>query len=264
MKKKKQGYRKSFRTKKKKSIFKSRIFWIAVLVFLLISGLFYFFILSPVFQIKEIRVSGSYKSSSEEIRKIVEENIETKLLFLSTKTIFFDGFSKPREEIMESFPVVYQVKIKRDFPSSLEVLVEERIAAATWRFEENNFLLDSKGVVFEKNQSVKEPVISGGRKVSLGESVIEESLVRSILEVNSKLEGEGIEVKEFLISFPKLTLRTEAGWEAYFDLEGNISTQVSNLVLVLEEEITQPKTQDLEYIDLRFQERIFYKFKDSI
>ncbi len=259
MKKKKQGYRKSFRTKKRKSIFKSRLFWIILLILALSAGLCYLFVFSPIFQIKEIKTAGNFKTSPEEIIEITEKHIKTKILFLSSESIFFDGFYQMREEIKKSFPIISKITVKRNLPSTLEVRVEERIPAATWVFQEDNFFIDKEGIVFEETEESKKPVVKGSREVSLGEEAVGKKLLKDILEISSELSDEGIEIREFSISYPKVIIKTEEGWEAYFDSEGNISVQASNLVLVLKEEISRPERKDLEYIDLRFPEKIFYK-----
>ncbi len=262
MKKKKQGYRKSFRTKKRKSIFKSRLFWIILLVLTLSGGLFYFFVFSPVFQIKEVKVAGNLKIPSEEIIEITEKHIETSILFFPSKSIFFGGFHQAREEIRNSFPLISEVVIKRDLPSALRVNIEERIPVATWVFQEDKFFLDAEGIVFEKTEASKKPVIKGSRKVPLGAEAVGKNLLKDILEISSGLSDRGIEIKEFSISYPKVTIKTEEGWEAYFDSEGNISTQAANLIVVIQEEVGETKRKDLEYVDLRFQERVFYKLRD--
>jgi cell division septal protein FtsQ len=263
MKKKKQGYRKSFRTKKRKSILRSRVFWIVLLTALASAGLFYLLFISSVFQIKEIKISGNNKVSSEEIREIVEKNSERKVVFFSSKSIFFNGFSESKKEIKNSFPLVAEVEISRRLPGLLEVSIKERLAVATWRFEEESLFLDKEGVVFEKSEEVKKPVIRGGQRVSLGESAIKSTLLEDILEINNRLEREEVEIREFLVSYPKICVKTQKGWEVYFDAEGNIATQTANLVLALKEEIPQSERDRLEYIDLRFKERIFYKFRET-
>ena len=50
-------YRRPHRIRKKKSIFRSRFFWIALLVLFFLGAIFYFLIFSPIFQIKGIKIS---------------------------------------------------------------------------------------------------------------------------------------------------------------------------------------------------------------
>ena len=96
----------------------------------------------------------------------------------------------------------------------------------------------------------------------LGQKVIEESLLKSILEIQQKLSSDlKIWITEFdILSNERLNVKTLQGWEIYFNPKGNINWQVVELGLVLEKEIPIEKVPSLEYIDLRFT-KVYYKYK---
>jgi hypothetical protein len=97
----------------------------------------------------------------------------------------------------------------------------------------------------------------------LGEKVIDEKILEFILNSDNKLKEElKINIIEFdLLSQERLNVKTEEGWEIYFDLKGDLNWQTEKLTLVLENEIPPEKRGDLEYIDLRFT-RVYYKYKN--
>ncbi len=55
----------------------------------------------------------------------------------------------------------------------------------------------------------------------------------------------------------KIDARTNEGWQAIFMPSQNFSQQLDNLKIVLREKLKN--RENLEYIDLRFGNRVFYK-----
>jgi len=55
-----------------------------------------------------------------------------------------------------------------------------------------------------------------------------------------------------------LDVKTAEGWEIYFNLEENLSWQLTQLYLLLERKISPEERRTLQYIDLRFN-KIYYK-----
>ena len=71
-----------------------------------------------------------------------------------------------------------------------------------------------------------------------------------------------INLTEALITSPiRLNVTTGEGWQIYFNLQGNpdINSQITKLNLLLNGDITPTIRKTLQYIDLRFQDRAFYK-----
>lgn len=256
-------YRKPYRIKKRKSIFSSRFFWLGILILILIGGLFYFAIFSSTFQIREIEISGNQKVSSEILENIVREKISQKVLFFSSQSIFLAHFNKINKTILEKFPQVAKVNLKRKFFDKLIVEIEERKPIAIFSHNENLFSLDREGVIFEQIEEpeskllkVKDLTLKEDQK--LGEKVIKEETLGQIseinLELNENLKIQPIEIS--IVSEERLNVKTSEGWEIYFNLKGDLNWQLTKLSLVLKERIPPEKRRNLEYIDLRF-ERVY-------
>lgn len=266
--KKKYKYKKSFRTRKKKSILKNKFFWISVLILLVLGACFYFLLFSSFFQIKEINVSGNKKVPSENIKELVSEESNKKIFFLDSRNIFLINLKETSRKLLEKFPKIDQVNLKRKFPATIEVEIKERVAKGIWCQTETCFRLDKKGIIFEGAVVAEGELIirSENEKtdIFLGKEIVKESSVEAILEIQKSL-SEQIEIKEFIISLDekKLTIKVEEGWEAYFNLEESVSEQVFNLDLVLKEKIPPEERRNLEYIDLRFGNRVYFKHKDE-
>ena len=249
-------YRKPHSYKRRKSILKNRFLWLGILVFLFLFGSAYFLFFSDFFIIEKVIVSGEQKVQQEAIKSSIP-----------SKNIFLIDIKTIRAEILDNFPQIAEVEIKRGFPDSLDVLVIKRFPLANWCQDELCFLLDNEGVIFEKIIEVQPRyVLIKGEEIvqrKLGEQVIEKDDLAHILDIETSLKSElEIPVKEIIVAKEKLIVRTIEGWEIYFNLEGDIDWQLTKLAAVLEEKIPQEKRKNLEYIELRFGNLAPYKYKD--
>ncbi len=262
-------YRRPHRYKRKKSIFRNRFFWLGVLIFIIIGATFYFLFFSEVFQVEKIILTGGKKVSTEEIKQFIEGKLEGKVLFFRTKSIFSVNLDETGKNILDNFPQISEVKIKRGLPDVLNVLVTERLGLAIWCRQDRCFLLDKEGIIFEEipgleteMAKIKDQTLRNNLK--LGEKVIEKDVFSEILKIESELKsGLKIPIKEFIVSSEeKLTAVTGGGWEIYLNLKSDVEWQMTKLRVVLEEKIPEEKRGDLEYIELRFGNFAPFKYRD--
>lgn len=139
--KKKKRRRKVFRTIK-----------ILMIIFVLIGGIA-FFLLSPIFNITEINVSGNSKISSEEIISLsgIQKNENT--FKINKKTV--------KDKIREN-PYIDTISIKRTLPDSITIYVTERVA--TYRINKANtyMLINNQGYMLEiTDEENNLPIITG-------------------------------------------------------------------------------------------------------
>ncbi len=173
-----------------------------------------------------------------------------------------------KKGILEKFPQIVKVSLKRKFPGSVIVQIEERQAAAVFCKTDNCFLIDKEGVIFENAASssnllkIQKAEETGSLpQLNLGDKVLESNLVSSILNIESKLKDDfQIAVKEALaVSNERLNVKTGEGWEIYFDPTKDLNWQTTKLKAVLEQEISQDRRKSLQYIELRFGNLASYK-----
>ena len=255
-------YRKSYQTKKKISIIKSKFFWFVVFFFIVLGSIFYFFFLSSVFEIKEIKISGNRKISTQEIRDIIEEKINKKKFLFISKNFFLTDFDDAKQ-IIEEFPAAGGVILKRKFPNKVIIDIEERTPVGIWcQSDDNCYYIDKEGVIFEKTKYKRELVINSEKEIIFGQKIIKEESLKDILEIHNELKDIELDVQDFNIldQGEKLVADIDK-WEIYFNLLENVSDQLFNLKLLLKEKIPPEQRENLEYIDLRFGSRIFYRNK---
>lgn len=256
---KKYRYKKAFKAKKKKSIFRNRFFWFGVLFIILLGAVFYFVVFSPYLQIENIEISGNQKVAAESLKNIIRDKINRKIIFFETKSILLTNLKGISEEILKKFPQIGEVNLKRRFPNQIIVGIKERISLGIWCKGENCFYFDREGIIFEKGKEdgigllIRNELLRS--ETLLGEKVIEKECLDSILKIKKGLkENFQIEIKEFFVlEEERLNLKTQEGWEVYFNLGGDIDWQIIELNLILKQRIPPEKRKNIEYIDLRFE-----------
>jgi len=272
----KKALRKPYRIKRKKSIFHNRLFWLGVLILVIAGTAFYYLFFSETFQVKKIIITGkdynpptasSHSQSEwapgvsmEELELLIDKNLEKKISFFDTKNIFLVDFNQINKIVLANFPQIAKASFGRQLPDKIKIEIEERRPAAIFIYDKNYFLLDKEGIIFEKINEENETELlkiknfTLNQDLKLGERVIEKEKVDQIMKINSGLINLNLKILEAsLMTEKRLNLKTEEGWEIYFNLEKDLDWSLTQLKLVLEEKISPER-----YIDLRF-EKLYYK-----
>lgn len=135
-----------------------------VLVFI---GFYQLFFVSSAFKLKEVKISGEFRSMSEE-----------NLLHLARvpygKNLFWVNLYGVAKRIKEN-PWIRDVQVRRKFPNGILIRVEEYQAVAILeasrpKMEPNYYLVSSEGVIFKKTRAQNAgrlPVLAGFEEAKL-------------------------------------------------------------------------------------------------
>ena len=144
----------------------------------------------PVFPLKEISVKGvdRGKADGSKLQNVTREQIEQIVRNEITGNFFTVNLSSVRQALSE-LPWVRNVKIYRDWPDGLDVLLEEHKALAQWG---NYALVNTYGEIFHATVDEKLPLFIGPMKDSSREmaqryvdfSIILKPLKQRIAELN--------------------------------------------------------------------------------
>ena len=238
-------YKKSYRTKKKRSVFnlfKNKFFWLICFVLIVLSSLAYLFIFSSVFQIKNITVLGTEKTSAEEVRIIISNN---------AKNIFFADLEEIDRMLLEKYPQIANIDIKRDLPDILLVQIEERKPVAVISKNEGYFFIDKEAVIFEEiPEKPSEMLIIKSEK-----DLVQKEQLNQVLKISSVLRNDlKLPIEEILIKSEKrIDVETMEGWNIYFNPKKDLDWQLEEFGILLKEKISLENRENLEYVDLRFE-----------
>ena len=261
--------KKSYRTRKKRSIFRNRFFWVSLLFLAVIGGLIYSLFISNIFEIKEIIITGTEKIQKADLENIVDGNNNRKIFFfLPANNLILTNTKEIKKEIINKFPIIENISVRRSWPDKLSLELKEREPFGVWCITEQPcFIIDKMGVIFQEISdfypgSLVVKNFSGGPE-QLGEKIIKEEKLESIFNIKKGLKDNSqIDIESFsVLDQERINAKTSLGWDIYFDFEGDLNWQSKELDLVLEKEIPAENRINLEYIDLRFS-RVYYKYKE--
>jgi cell division septal protein FtsQ len=255
------------RVKPKKSIFKMIWFWIAVLTFIIIFAGLYFFFFFPDIQVKNISVSGNQKVNAEELKNLVSDNTNNKILGLvDSRSIFLASNKKISKKVLDKFPEIEKTTINKSFPQTLKINIVERKPIGVFCSSENGncFFIDANGIIFEP---VAEPSADSiivrqnvnNSQVAMGKRVVERNIMDLISRVKKDLKDNfQIGLKTATVaSDTRLNMVTSENWQIYFDISANsdVESQIKKIDLLLKGEIPQEKRKNLRYINLMPKDR---------
>lgn len=257
------------RIKRKKPIFKRRFFLLGFLFFVLAGSLGYFLFFSSLFQVQRVLVQGS--SKGEEIASRLQKFVPSRILFLETKSIFLARKNTMAQVVFDQFPEVEAARVFSNFPSTLILRVIERKEAAQWCNAHSCFALDANGVIFRPDDSgnfMKIISSNNPQEAVLGETVIEVSLLSILLdfqkssqELDLLQKAEAKVLAANVISKERVNFSLSEGWKVFYNPQGSLGWQLTKLRLVLEKKIPQDQRGALEYVDVRFGNQAYLKYR---
>jgi cell division septal protein FtsQ len=260
-------FRKPYRIRKKKSIFRNRFFWLTLLILILLGGAVYLLLFSPYLQIKQVQISGNQKIKTQELEYLIEQKINKRILTFPTRSIILVNLKNIEKSIVKNFPLVSQANLERNLPDGLILKVEERIPIFVWSKDSGPiFYVDKEGIAFEELSEGSSLLRIRDQQfrleVNLGKKVMEKEMVDFAQQTKSEVEKKlGVFPREILILEDRITVLTNKPWQIYLDPKEKAEKQIFNLSLAWEKEIPPEKRGNLEYIDLRFGNRVYYKYR---
>lgn len=242
----------------------------ALLLFCFIA-LMFGFIFGPWFQVSKVSISSSGVLKNEEAVKLALYGASIqKIAFLHTANIFLVNPEVIETSLYKYFPEIKIVSISRRFPHEISAVIEERKEAALYCVaqEENTcYFIDEDGVAWKEAPEISGSVfikIHGTKKPSqLGDEIIASSVIEAIFQVAERIQRENkFFIEEFIIvSSSEFDARSSVGFLFNMDANESIDGELNALFLVLEKEIPQEEWGNVEYIDLRIPNRVYYKLK---
>jgi len=247
------------RIKIKKPFYKKRNFWILVFLIPIFVFLVYFFLFSNFFLVKEIEISGCPQDKERRIENLISSKLREN--FLKIENIFLVDSKGIENEILDNFPQFEKVKVSKEFPQKISVKIKKRKGVFLF-CKENCYLIDRKGIIFKEAEKENLLKIEKEKTSSfvLGERIISEDLILKILKIEEECEQLKIKINKISIFEEKLEAETKEGWKIILNSEKDIDFQIKKLKVVWEN-LEPEKRRKLEYLDLRFGDFAFPKYK---
>ncbi|MSR76157.1 MAG: FtsQ-type POTRA domain-containing protein [Candidatus Ryanbacteria bacterium] len=267
----KKGYIESQKKKRHKArVRRLTIIVIASVVVLVGAGVY---VLSDRFYIVDVSVDGVVRTPREDVDLYLAEWLgQKKWGILPVRSYWLLSRDKLASGLASAFPTIERAEVATEFPRALKVTIKEY---SGWGVlcrtsDEGCFWIDRAGVAFEAAPAgfsgtiVPKITDERERTVVLKEQQLSSEMMRLITFFNEKApEDPRIQSVEFTIARTDETIRikTRAGWEILVLEKTSPEYVWSNLDTALVGDI-KDNISRLEYIDLRFGNKLFYKLRE--
>lgn len=226
----------------------------------------------PQFAIQEVRVSGAREMPPAIIRTFAESFLSDSHHPLFAKnTVFLYPRRALEQAIQTSFPRVVSVHISKEsiLAQTIDITIQEREPYARWCDSGSCYVLDDTGFIFaEAASSTTQRTFS-----------FSGSIASSTMPVGqSYLPGHFADIRTFLerllrSGFTPVAINEDVNQDVSVTFDDGMVIQssfgqdpyalVNNLELILSSKPLQGHEKEVEYIDLRFGDRVFYKMKNG-
>lgn len=267
--------------------------WFVRLVVLAVAvGWLWFLGFSGALRIIDIEVRGNDQVPAWEIRDAVEEVLAGRAwLVLPKRSVLFASEDEIAAALTERF-VLESAEVTKRPPHGLEVAVKERVSSILLQMPDGSqALLDLNGAVMRtfRPEEAVDVVRRAGPSLDEGEGrrKKEYHVLHDDRDEAFRLRDQavGADVVAAAIALPNLikerfgdapflqelridgakstTLRAvmSEGWTIYLDAAQPLEGQVTNAEIVLRTKVGADRPR-LDYIDVRFGEKVFFKLKD--
>jgi len=251
-------------------------FYLLEIVFLgtIVYILFFSFYLS----ISSTEIAGAEKVDSEKIKVAFEEKLSGKFLGIIPKNnLLFVCEKNIKKYLTDKFKRIEDVKIKKIFPEKIIISVKEKQFQLIFSTGEQKYLIDENGSAwprddFELDDAEMESLITltdeSGKAIVDAKTALSGDFIRYIMSVRDGVQNDAnIEISRNFYS-PRLisgdlAVETSGGWKIYFNREIDLSKSIGILSSVLEDNIKKEDIPKLKYLDLRINNKVYYKLKSN-
>jgi cell division protein FtsQ len=201
-----------------------------------------------IMPIDSVQVSGSFEHlSQDDIRRQMQHNLSGD---------YFTADIAAMKAVLLSMPWVQEASVRRQWPSTIVIHVEEKQAVAYWS---DDALLSDRGELFKPAKidgHMQLPVIKGP-----------DGLHRKVWEfmhvLHTKLSGIGIEIDELILDERRSwSMRLSNGVSVRLG-RNETEKRMQRLSKVLAMQ-NAPNIDDIEYIDLRYPNGFALKSKSEL
>jgi len=260
---------------------------------LIVAGLFIVFVIVaafgisyasylPRYTIQKISVEGAQATPAQQITDYVNSIIDDgSHHFLSRANIFLYPRSLVEKDIVAQFPRISTAVVSRDSltATTLDVAVTERQTYALWcpsaqqgDTGETCYQMDQSGFIFAaappEAASTTEYVFYGGVATSsnpeatpIGQTFAPGHMPGMTVFLQLLGQAGFSPLGATVESDEDFTVPLAQGFSIDASFGEDAGQLVNNLQLVLSSDALQGQEQDLEYVDLRFGDRVYYKLK---
>jgi len=222
----------------------------------------------PLWQIKTVEMSGSVApgvSMDAVLRNYFAANQSA---LYSARNIWYLK-SSTLHNALETAYGTDKITIDKNFPSTISITVSDPGASTVFVTRGKSYALDSYGKIVGPvhNQAPNAVIIydSGAVMPAVGAEVLRPEFLQFLASVERHDAFRGYRIKYALSpsasDSKSATLALDKGFRIMIDPTANLTEQLNRMNRIISQVVGSAKLSTLDYIDLRFKEKVFYKTK---
>ncbi len=254
---------------------KMRVLRVALIVVAIVSffGALSWISFADFLTVQDINVEGNVSLKTKAIQAKILEHTSTPTLFLFSRQNSLLYPSAELEDILSfEFPKIKTIAVSaRPTKRVAEVVITERAPDALWcagsisTSTQACYYADAGGYIFERSMSLPEGMIvfRGGlneSKANMLRAYIEPKYFAQVSEFLAALRVLDLQPRSFLFEGDDARLVFASGWELRIALDKDLGATIFNLKAVVNDNDLRENLNNIQYIDMRFDERVYYKF----
>lgn len=251
------------------------VFYILSVGFLGVSIYVLFF--STYLNVSSIVISGNNELSLEELKKVVENKKQGKYFGIIPKDNFLLIRSdKVKQLLSGEFRKIKEVSVSKKFPDTLMISLQERKALLVLCSGENCFLIDENGIAYSQadfnspeltqNHLIRISDKSLG-EIKIGEEIATQNYILYVLKLKDSLQNIDLAIEDEFwtpsLVADEINVKVRDGQELYFSTQFSLESAVKTLDIILKKEPLKTQQKDVAYIDLRTENKVFYKLNNQ-
>jgi cell division septal protein FtsQ len=233
---------------------------------------------SQLLIVTAIEIKGNEKLANDDIAEMAREKLRGEIFgFLQKNNLVMIDTDEIERSLLDRYRRIKKVAVYKKFPNTIVIELEERPIRLVYCSAGECFVIDGDGIAcaradFEKNELGEQGLTivndESGKMIQEKDFFMQIVFIQFILEIEKQLSVEGIEVnKKF--STPVLVsgdvrVETAAGWRIFFNLQTGAENGVKMLKTVIKNNLQDDQLSNLEYVDVRLPNKIYYKLKTSM
>lgn len=256
--------------------------WFYVLCFLFLSVSVYIVFFSDFLKVRDISFAHPPETfTSRDALQGIRDYMNIRVFgFLSRENFLFFSQDSLQKFFQDRYRTVRSVRVEKSFPDSVRVTFDERHVAALWCVPGKCFQIDKEGYAFNQDDENPE-ALYGSQEISPVPIFVQEAPDGDILNTTVlspdelekwvsfwKLFQEEGSVGARFVRMPKdasyeFTVETREGWPVRMSTEFSLDQGLRMLKTFLTESITPEERSQIESVDLRSENKIFYTLRGS-
>jgi len=220
-------------------------------------------------EVNSVEIAGIERVPETSVRGVFDALVfDRDFHIFSRRNLFIYPKESVAEILLRDLPRIETVHIERTslLSQAVRITVNEREALHRWCNEKRCYLMDAEGFIFapsegEQTQRVFEGGLGPGDPI--GQTFLPTKL-RHVEALSDALGTVGLELASIVVlSDTELSFRLKDSFEVRVPLAMDQHALEETLLLALQSESLKEDQATLEYIDLRYGNRVYFKHKKA-